>query len=83
MLQRFAVDVLRVYFHRGFAAAQQVAHAGDVFEYKQHRQPAANQALLEGIPPPQTEPTPANKAHSKPRKRTKSSKAIRNAETHE
>ena len=37
-LQRFAVDVLRVYLHRGFAMAQQVAHGTDVFQYEKTRQ---------------------------------------------
>ena len=32
-LNQFAVDVLRVYFHRGFAAAQSVAHSQDVASY--------------------------------------------------
>lgn len=36
-LQRFAVDVLRVYFHRGLAAAQQVAHGQVVSDYASNR----------------------------------------------
>ena len=44
-LQRFAVDVLRVYFHRGLAAAQQVAHAQVVSDYASTRDSLAAAAL--------------------------------------
>ena len=46
-LTRFAVDILRVYLHRGFATAQRIAHEQDLDTYRATRRQKVKKMIAE------------------------------------